>query len=141
MQDAALQPSWAVGIDAAIVHLAFRAVDGAVAHRAPLRHCKGLVPARVVLVFDDLDDFGDHGTAALDQDPVANLYSQAFDFVLVVERGTGDGGPANRHGREPGNGGQLARAAYLCRDVLYLRGSAAGSVLVGDGPSRGFSRE
>src|SRR5207249_1303551 len=95
VQDALAQLGWAVGVDTAMVSLAFHAHYMAAAHRAMLGYMKRLMSARMLFIVDHFDDLGNHIAAALHHDPVANHHAQSLNFILVVERGAGDGRPSD----------------------------------------------
>ena len=137
VEEAAGEAGGAGEVDAAVVGFAFGAVDLAVADRAVFGEVEFFVAARVLGVFDDLDDFGDDVAAALDFDVVADEEAEALDLVGVVEGGAGDGGAADGDRRERGDGGELAGAADLGADVFDLGDAAARGEFEGDGPARG----
>ena len=93
----------------------------------------------MVLIVDDLGDFGDHVAAALDLHPIANLHAQAPDLIHVVQRGIADGRAPNRNRGQLGHRRQFPGAANLPAHVLELGDSRAGSVLVGDRPARSLA--
>src|ERR1700756_3866751 len=116
------------------------------AHRAATGRALALdVPVKVEwlgmarpLLFHDANDswndlarlFHDHGVADADV--------LTFDFLLVVERGAGDGGSGEENRFEFGDRYQRARAADLNGDILEPgRGLLAG-ILVGDRIARRF---
>ena len=137
VEEAAGEAGGAIDVDAAVVGLAFGAVDLAVADGAVFGEVEFFVAARVLGVFDDFDDFGDDVAAALDFDVVADEEAEALDLVGVVESGAGDGGAADGDGCEDGDRGELAGAADLGADVFDLGDAAARGELEGDGPARG----
>src|SRR6476660_4485757 len=122
-----------------MIRLAFGANNMPSAYRASFRHVKELVPARMVLVFDHPIDFGDDVAAALDFYPVANLHSQALDFVHVVESGAADGSSPDGDRFQRRNRREFSGASDLYQDVLDLCDSSTSCVFVGDGPARGFA--
>ena len=126
-----------VGVDAAIVHLAFGTDDIALALWTFRWELELLFTARVLGVFDDLDDFGNDVAAALYLDGVADLEAEALDEVCVVKGGAADGGATDEDWGEFGHGRELAGAAYLHGDVADHRDARLGGELVGDGPARG----
>ncbi len=97
--------------------------------------------ARVVCILDHLHNFRNHIAAAFDLDPVADLYSEAFDLIHVVQRCARNRRAANWNRFQPCNGRQLAGAANLGDDVLDLRYTSSGRVLVGNCPARSFPGE
>src|SRR5258708_6769668 len=99
--------------------------NSALANRATLRHLELLVPTRMVFVFDDLDDFGDHVATALHHHPIADLHTQALDLIHVVQRRAAHRGPADRYRLEPGHRREFARPAYLHVDVFHFGYAAA----------------
>ena len=62
-----------------------------------LGHLELLVAARMLLVLDHLHHFRNHIAAALDLDPVADLYSEPLDLIHVVQRGARNRRAANRN--------------------------------------------
>src|SRR6185437_6384629 len=134
MQDAFAQFGRAGGIDAAVIGLALHAHYMAAANRAALRHLEMLVPARVLVVFNHLDDLGNHVPTALNHHPVADLYSEALDLIHVVQRGAAHRGAPDGYRLEPGDRRELPGASYLGLDVFHLRDPAARSVFVSSGP-------
>ncbi len=135
MEQALDEARRAVGVDAAVVDFALGLDDLAAADGAVRGEFEFPVAAGVVLVFDDLDDFGDDVAAALDLDVVADEQAEALDFVGVVEGGAADGGSADEDGGEHGDGGELAGASDLNPDVFDLCDAGAGGEFVGDGPA------
>jgi hypothetical protein len=47
---------------------------------------------------DELDDLGDDVAGAFNEDGIADLDAEAFDLVLIMEGGSGDGDPADGYG-------------------------------------------
>ena len=92
-------------------------------------------------VFDDGNDLGDDVATALDLDEVADADAEAGDLVGVVEGGARDGGAADRHRSERGDGRDLAGAADLEEDIFEAGDGGARGELVGDGPARGLAGE
>ena len=130
-----MQTSGAIDVDAAVVDFTFGADDFAVALRAVGGEVEFPGAARVILVLDDFDDFGDDVAAALDFDVVADEEAEALDFVGVVEGGAADGGASDGNGSEDGDGRELAGAADLDADVFDLGDAGAGGEFVGDSPA------
>jgi hypothetical protein len=137
VKKAAREAGGTVDIDAAVVDFAFGADNFAVAVGAVGGEVELLVPARVLFVFDYLNDFGDDVTTALDFDVVADEEAEALDFVGVVEGGAGDGGASNGNRGEDGDRGELTGAADLDSDVFDLSDAGAGGELEGDSPAGG----
>src|SRR5437764_15151470 len=84
-------------VHAAMVGLTLDAHHVPATFRAALRHVEFLVPARMLLVLDYLDDFGNHVAAALYRYPVADLHAQPLNLVGIVQRGAGDSGASDAH--------------------------------------------
>ena len=141
VQNGSEQFRGAVGVDAAVVDLAFGANDFRSAHRALLGHHEFFCAARMIFVFDDLRDFRNHVAAALDLHPVADLHAEALDLVHVVQGRVADGGAADRNRSEHRNRSKFSRAPDLHANVFELRDSGARRVFVGDRPARGFAGE
>ena len=139
MQDGFAQFGGAVGVDAAMIGLAFGADDVASAYRAPFRHVERFVAAGMVFVFDYACDFGDHVAAALDFHPVADLYAQALDFVHVVQGGAADCGTADGNRLERGYRREFSRTPDLYQDIFNPGNARPRGVLVGDGPAWCFA--
>ena len=119
MQQAFAQLGGTVGVDAAVVHLAFGADYGALTLRTFCRKNKSLLTARMFRIFQNLDDFGNHVAAALDLDPVAELEAEALDEVGVVQRGAADGGAADEDRRQLGDRSELPYELAITR--LWLK--------------------
>src|SRR5260370_2858057 len=98
MQKAFAYFRWTTDVDTAMVGLALNPHHFTAALRAALRHAEGLFAARMVFVIQHAHNFGDYVSAALDHHPVANLYTQPIDLVLIVQCCPGDGGAADDNG-------------------------------------------
>src|ERR1035441_6625229 len=114
MQNRSLQFRRTIRVYAAMIGLARRPDHVPAAHRTMLRHLKGLVTPRMLLVLDNLHDLRNHIAAALDLNPIANLYAQFLDEVHVVQRGARYRCASDRDGREP----EIGRAS--CRARAYI---------------------
>src|SRR5881227_867117 len=95
----------------------------------------------MIFVVNHARHFRNDVAAALDFDPVANLYPQALYLIHVVQRGAADSGAANGYRLELRNRRQLSCAPYLYMNLLDLRDSASRCVFVSDCPARGFAGE
>src|SRR5206468_559559 len=82
MQDRPQKLGGAVRVDAPVVNFAFGSDNFRRADRALLRSFNFNVSAWMIFV--DLDDFGNHVATTLDSDPVADLQTEALDFVHVM---------------------------------------------------------
>src|SRR5213592_3509273 len=87
MQQTAQQLGSAISSDTTRQGFLFRTRNQSAAYRAVGRHPKLLLFARA-LRFDDLDHFWNHVATAFNQDIIADLKTQPFNLVFVVERGT-----------------------------------------------------
>ena len=96
---------------------------------------------RAFRVADDFDDGGDDFAGFFDEHGRAEADVLAVDFVLVVQRGAGDGGAGNEDGRELGDGCQHAGAADLDDDVVERGFLLLWQEFVGGGPARGAGGE
>src|SRR6185437_8324393 len=141
MQNTFTQLGRACRINATMIGFALHAHHVAAAFRTPLRHMEYLVAARMLFVRDDFHDLGNHVATAFDHYPVADLYFQPIDLILIVESGPRYRGPADGNGFERGHRRQLAGTTYLNKNVFNLSEAAARGILVRNGPSWGFARE
>ena len=89
-------------------------------------------------LFHHLQDVRDHFASPLDQDGVADLQSQAFDLVHIVECGTADSDASDLHRFEHGDRRQRAGPADLHANVVDHGGFLPRRILVRDGPTRRF---
>src|SRR5437764_134295 len=139
MQDRLAKFCRALLVDAAMVGLAFCAHHVSAAYWTLLRHVKRFVPARVLFIVDNFRHLRDDVAAALDLNPIADLYPQTLDLIHVMQRGTAHGGAADRNRFESRNRRKLAGTAHLHMNIFDLSDSAARRVLVSDRPSRSFA--
>ena len=102
------------------------------ADRAKRRHAEGLA---VRALGGDADHFGNHVAGAFHHHFVADLQAEAFDLVLIVERGARDGDAADLDGLEVGHRREGSGAAHLDLNALHGGDGLARGVLVGDGPA------
>src|SRR5579862_2025056 len=93
----------------------------------------------MLFVFDNARDFGNDIAAALNLDPVINLYAEALNFVHVVQGGAADGGAADGNGLEPCDRSEFSRATHLRNNVFDLGNPGASRVFVGDRPPGSLS--
>ena len=100
-------------------------------------HLEGAFVAGAPFFFH-FDDSGNDLAGLLDEDGVADADVLALDFLLVVERGAGNGAARDGDGSEFGDGGEGACAADLDGDVEEAGLGALGFVFVGDCPARGL---
>ena len=120
---------------AACDRFALRPFDRRAAGRTPFRHRnapRGLRPFR-------LDHFGhlrDHVAGAMHHDRVAQPQIEALDFVHVVQGRVRHRGAPDKDGRELGDGGDGAGAAYLELHAPQFGRRLFRRILVGDGPPR-----
>src|SRR6266853_3096513 len=141
MQNAFTQLGGTCCIYAAMIGFAFHAHHVPAAFRTALRHVERFVAARMVFIVDDFNDFGNYVATALDHHPVADLYFQTINLILIVERGPRHRRAADGNGLERGHRSELAGAAHLDKNVFDPAGAAARGVLISNGPARGFSGE
>src|ERR1019366_10633070 len=106
------------GVDTAVVALFRGSGDFRSAPGTLLRRLDICLASRVLLVVDDLGDFGDDVAAALDLDPIANLHAQAPNLIHVVQRGIADGRAPNGNRGQLGHGREFPGAANLPAHVL-----------------------
>ena len=128
-------------VDTAEIDFAFFADELSLATRAVGGEGDLFDAARMLLIFDDLDDLGDDVAAALDGDEVADADAETGDLIGVMQRSAGDRGAADEDGLELGDGCDLAGAPGLEGDAEELRDAGAGGELVRNGPARGFAGE
>src|SRR5690242_17647616 len=134
MQDCFPQLGCAFLINAAMVSLALSTHNVTTADRTLLRHMKQLAPARMLVVVNDPRDFRNHVAAALDFNPIADLHSQAFDLIHVVQSGAADGCPTDRYRLQLGHRREFPGPPDLDMNVLNLRGPGTRGVLECDCP-------
>ncbi len=104
------------------------------AHRAGLRHFKGLGVGRTI--FDNnLYYLRDDVPSPLDQDRIPNPHVFSRHFVFIVQRGPGDRDPAHLHRLHHRHGGDRAGAPHVDQDVQDPCGLLGGRELVGQGPA------
>ena len=139
MQNGFPQFGGAVGIDAAIVDLAWAAHHPGAADRAVFRHVERDPPAGMAGVVHHAVDFGDHVSPPFDLHPISDFDAQTLDFVEIVQRGSANRRAPDRNRLQDRDRGQFSRAAHLHENVLDLSGGGAGGIFVGDRPTRGFS--
>src|ERR1700740_1394351 len=95
-------------VDAAIGYFAFGAVDARAANRAFVRHLELLFFCSML---DDLEHVRNYFASALDENRIAGVDVEAFDFVHIVQSGFGNGDTADLHGLENRGRRENARAA------------------------------
>src|SRR5436309_537351 len=93
----------------------------------------------MILVVDNLDDFGNYIAATLHQHPIADLHSEPINLVLVMQRRALHSRSADRYRTQCGQRSQLAGSSDLYEDVFDLSDTRTRCVLVGDSPTRGFA--
>ena len=93
------------------------------------------------LRFHNFDDGGNNFARLFDHDGVADANVFAFDFVLVVQGGAGDGAPAHQHRLQHSYRSEDSGASYLNDDVVHAGLDAFGGVFVSDRPPRRFRSE
>ena len=130
----------AVNRDTAPGHLALLAHDGATAAGAGARHAELGGVSRTKLQHGT-HDLGNHVASLVHHDRVAHAHVLAAHLVLVVQRGTRDGGPRHHHRVELGHRREHTRAAHLDADVAQDGVLLLGRELERDGPARRARRE
>ncbi len=88
------------------------------------------------LRFYNFNDRGNDFARLFDHDRVADANVFAFDFVLVVQSGAGDGASAHQHRLQHRYRREDSSASYLNDDVLQTGLDAFSRVFVSDRPSR-----
>src|SRR5882672_11451629 len=135
MQDALAQLGRASGIHATMVCLTFYSDNVSAALRAAFRHVKYLVPARVLLVLNYLNDFWNHVAAPLNHHPVANFHAEPVNFALIMQRCAGHCGAPDEYGLQRRHRSQLACASYLNQNVINPAHATARGILVSNRPA------
>ncbi len=93
------------------------------------------------LRFHNFNHRGNDFARLFDHDGVADANVFAFDFVLVVQGGAGDGAPAHQHRLQHRYRREDSGASDLNDDVLQAGLDTFGRVFVSDRPSRRFRGE
>src|SRR3954465_1357836 len=108
-----------------------------------LRHLELLAWALVfrILRLSDLHHFGDHVSAALHLNPIADADSESLDLVRVVQCCFHHGDAADPNRLKICGGSQLACASNRNPNVPDARPRAARRPFVSDGPSLSASGE
>src|ERR1700757_627483 len=125
-------------VDAAIGYFAFGAVDARAANRAFVRHLELLFFCSML---DDLEHVRNYFASALDENRIAGVDIEAFDFVHVMEGGLRNGEAADLHGLENRERGEHAGAADADCDLSEERSLLMRCVFICDGPARRFRSE
>src|ERR1700722_1645859 len=125
-------------IDAAIGDFTFRAVDASAADRTFVRHLELFFFGAML---DDLEHVRNYFASALDENRIAGVNVEAFDFVHIVEGGFGNGDAADLDGLENRKWGQHAGAADADGDFAKESGFLMRRIFIGDGPARRFRSE
>ena len=141
MQQAFAQLGRTLRIHAAMVCFACGAQNFPAAFRTMAGKLERARSAWVIFVRHDFDDLGDHIPAALHQHPIADLYSEPIDLVLIVQGGAFHRCPPDWDRPQRRKRREFAGAPDLNQDVFDLRDSRTSCVLVSNGPARRFSGE
>ena len=122
-------------IDAAIGYFAFGAMDARAAGWAFVWHLELLFFGAVL---DDFQNVRNYFTGTLDENRIAGVDIEAFDFVHVVEGGFRNGYAADLYGLENREGSEHAGAADAYGDFSKESGFLMRRIFIRDGPARRF---
>src|SRR4029077_20748112 len=122
----------------AISYFAFGAVDARAAGWAFVRHLELLFFGAVL---DNFQNVRNYFPGALDENGIAGVNVEAFDFVHIVEGGFGNGDAADLHRLENRKWGEHTGAADADGDFAKESGFLVGRIFIGDGPARRLRSE